>query len=43
MMHEGKRIGYVHAYEDPDKTFGLDLFIADTDYMGKGYDMPFIT
>jgi len=42
IIRDGKRIGYIHSYEDPGKIFGLDLFIADTESLGKGYSVPLI-
>ena len=45
--HKSKPIGYIQWYDVakcpirneqyPERTFGIDLFIADTSYIGKGY------
>ncbi len=52
IYHDDKSIGYISWYNAamcpirtekfPDPTYGIDLFIADTDYVGKGYGSKII-
>ncbi len=47
MYHQEKSIGYISWHDVatdptrpekfPERTYGMDLFIADFDYLGKGY------
>ena len=52
ICHDTKAVGFISWYdcahcpiraeEFPEATFGMDLFIADTDYIGKGYGQKVI-
>jgi aminoglycoside 6'-N-acetyltransferase len=53
VYHEDKPIGYIQWYDVatdpirkesyPERTYGIDLFIADLAYVGKGYGAVLIT